>query len=59
MLFQLPRHIFDAAVQWAMKADKSAFWKGYKRAATKLESSKDNVAAMKKAATLIQRKSDE
>ncbi|KAF9007713.1 hypothetical protein BDZ89DRAFT_1144434 [Hymenopellis radicata] len=27
----VPRQIFDTAVQWAMRADKSAFWKGAHR----------------------------
>ncbi|KAF9023922.1 ARM repeat-containing protein [Hymenopellis radicata] len=27
----VPRQIFDTAVQWAMRADKSAFWKGARR----------------------------
>ncbi|KAH9994556.1 ARM repeat-containing protein [Russula compacta] len=46
----LDRQVFDAALQWAMKADKTHFWKGYKKA-TKLESPHDSVATIKKPAT--------
>lgn len=58
---QMPRHIFSAAVAWAMKADKSTFWKGYRRGGNKGEtqSPKDSVAAVKKSTGIIQRKSEE
>lgn len=57
----MPRHIFSAAVAWAMKADKSAFWKGHRRGGNKgdTQSPKDSVAAVKKSAGVIQRKSEE
>lgn len=45
---QLPRQILDAAVQWAMKAEKSAFWKGPRRAPTKVESPRESVISMRK-----------
>ncbi|KAF5325055.1 hypothetical protein D9619_009624 [Psilocybe cf. subviscida] len=44
----LPRQILDAAVQWAMKAEKSAFWKGPRRAPTKIESPRESVISMRK-----------
>ena len=58
---QMPRHIFSAAVAWAMKADKSTFWKGYRRGGNKgdTQSPKDSVAAVKKSPGVIQRKSEE
>ena len=57
----MPRDIFSAAVAWAMKADKSAFWKGHRRGGNKgdTHSPKDSVAAVKKAPGVIQRKSEE
>ncbi len=42
--------MFDAALQWAMKADKTHFWKGSKKPA-KIESPHDSVAAIRKTAT--------
>lgn len=58
---QMPRHIFSAAVAWAMKADKSTFWKGHRRGGNKgdTQSPKDSVAAVKKSPGVIQRKSEE
>ena len=47
---QLERQIFDAALQWAMKADKTHFWRGYRKF-TKLESPQDSVGAIRKAST--------
>jgi hypothetical protein len=57
----MPRHIFSAAVAWAMKADKSTFWKGHRRGGNKgeIQSPKDSVAAVKKSPGVIQRKSEE
>lgn len=46
---QLSRQIFDAAVLWAMRSDKSAFWKGQRRSGTKPESSKEVILASRKA----------
>ncbi|KAF4612681.1 hypothetical protein D9613_011717 [Agrocybe pediades] len=45
----LPRQILDAAVQWAMKADKSAFWRGTRRTTSKVESPRESVITMRKA----------
>ncbi|CAK5279344.1 unnamed protein product [Mycena citricolor] len=44
----LSRQIFDAAVQWAMKADKSTFWRGQRRVAAKTESPRESVMALRK-----------
>ncbi|KAL0946172.1 hypothetical protein HGRIS_012435 [Hohenbuehelia grisea] len=46
----LSRQIFDASVQWAMKADKTSFWKGYRRTTTKTESPRESMVAMRKSA---------
>jgi phosphoinositide-3-kinase regulatory subunit 4 len=48
-MHQLPRFVFDAAVQWAMRADNSAFWKGRKPA--KAETAKESMMASRKAGT--------
>jgi phosphoinositide-3-kinase regulatory subunit 4 len=42
--------VFDAALQWAMKADKTHFWRGSKKP-TKLDPPLDSVASIKKTAT--------
>ncbi|KAF8958945.1 hypothetical protein BDZ97DRAFT_1839964 [Flammula alnicola] len=44
----LPRQILDASVQWAMKAEKSTFWKGPRRATAKVESPRESVISMRK-----------
>ncbi|KAI9511419.1 ARM repeat-containing protein, partial [Russula earlei] len=46
----LNRQVFDAALQWAMKADKTYFWRGHKKP-TKLESPHDSVAAIRRVAS--------
>ncbi|KAH9960599.1 ARM repeat-containing protein [Lactifluus volemus] len=46
----LERQLFDAALQWAMKADKTQFWRGYKKS-PKVESPQDSVAMIRKAIT--------
>ncbi|KAG8859720.1 Serine/threonine-protein kinase [Tulasnella sp. 330] len=55
----LPRKIFDAAVAWAMKGDKSQFWKGSlsRSRSTKSEYGKDGVTNMKRSTTLGSSKS--
>ena len=57
----MPRHIFSAAVAWAVKADKSTFWKGYRRGGNKgdIQSPKDSISAVRKSPGIIQRKSEE
>ena len=54
---QLDRQMFDAALQWAMKADKTHFWRSYKKS-TKLESPHDSVTTIKRTATM-RNKTDE
>jgi hypothetical protein len=49
--------VFDAALQWAMKADKTHFWRSHKKS-TKLESPHDSVVAIKKT-VLMRTKTDE
>ena len=44
---QLSRQVFDAAVQWAMKADRTPFWRSHRRVA-KPESPQDSVATMRR-----------
>ncbi|KIO30139.1 hypothetical protein M407DRAFT_225431 [Tulasnella calospora MUT 4182] len=51
----LPRSIFDAAVAWAMKGEKSQYWHGVTSNGSKPskpETSKDVVAGMKKSGTM-------
>lgn len=52
---QLPRQILDAAVQWAMKADKAGFWRGHRRPgnSSKAESPSESVISVRKAGTMI------
>ncbi|KAF9530534.1 hypothetical protein CPB83DRAFT_905184 [Crepidotus variabilis] len=46
---QLPRQILDASVQWAMRPDKSTFWKGPRRVtANKVESPRESMMSMRK-----------
>jgi phosphoinositide-3-kinase regulatory subunit 4 len=49
---QLPRLILDASVQWAMKADKSAFWRGPRRGVNKVESPRESVISMRKTGSI-------
>lgn len=58
---QLPRQILDVAVQWAMKAEKSKFWRGGTRKSNKVESSRENMMTMRKGAanTITRTKSEE
>ncbi|TFY74461.1 hypothetical protein EWM64_g9551, partial [Hericium alpestre] len=44
----LSRQVFDAAVQWAMKADRTAFWRGHRRTASKLDSPQNSVASLRR-----------
>ncbi|KAI0267262.1 hypothetical protein BC834DRAFT_870444 [Gloeopeniophorella convolvens] len=46
----LERQVFDAAVQWAMKAEKTQFWRSHRKAA-KLDSPQDSVVAIRKTTT--------
>ncbi|KAJ7672606.1 hypothetical protein DFH06DRAFT_96923 [Mycena polygramma] len=54
----LSRQVFDAAVQWAMKAEKSTFWRGQRR--IKTESPRESVVSLRKTGTISRNpKSDE
>ncbi|KAJ7216643.1 hypothetical protein GGX14DRAFT_442277 [Mycena pura] len=44
----LSRQVFDAAVQWAMRAEKSTFWRGQRRITTKTESPRESVVSLRK-----------
>ncbi|KAJ7628484.1 hypothetical protein FB45DRAFT_794341 [Roridomyces roridus] len=56
----LSRQIFDAAVQWAMKADKSTFWRGQRRVTSKPESPRESVVSLRKTGSISRNpKSDE
>lgn len=54
----LSRQIFDAAVQWAMKSDKSNFWRGQRRSA-RTESPRESVVAIRKSGNTIARNRNE
>ncbi|KAF7343436.1 hypothetical protein MVEN_01776300 [Mycena venus] len=56
----LSRQVFDAAVQWAMKAEKSTFWRGQRRITSKTESPRESVVSLRKTGTISRNpKSDE
>ncbi|EIN14505.1 hypothetical protein PUNSTDRAFT_96429 [Punctularia strigosozonata HHB-11173 SS5] len=56
----LPRSVYDAALQWAMKADKSSFWRNPRRLAPRSESPRDSMIATRKGlATSTRAKSEE
>ncbi|EIW79923.1 WD40 repeat-like protein [Coniophora puteana RWD-64-598 SS2] len=48
----LSRAVFDGAVQWAMKADKTAFWRGHRRPPSKVESPRESIVSMRKAGSV-------
>ncbi|KAG1737490.1 uncharacterized protein EDB91DRAFT_1140136 [Suillus paluster] len=47
----IPRPVFDGAVQWAMRAEKTTFWRGHRKPASKMESPKESIVSMRKAGT--------
>ena len=51
--WQLPRQIFEAAVQWAMKADKTQFWRSHRSA--KVESPRESMATVRQAGSAASR----
>ncbi|KAK0451864.1 hypothetical protein EV421DRAFT_1773494 [Armillaria borealis] len=54
----IPRQIFDAAVQWAMRAEKSSFWRGARR--SKVETPRESVMSLRKStSTMPKTKSDD
>ena len=56
---QLPRPIFDAAVQWAMKADKTSFWRTHRRGNPKPSSPRESVISIRKSGGVITRNKSE
>ncbi|CAL1709651.1 unnamed protein product [Somion occarium] len=53
----LSRQVFDAAVQWAMKAEKAPFWRSHRTA--KSESPRESLAAVRVAGVGARSRSDE
>ncbi|KAI0701928.1 hypothetical protein BC835DRAFT_1321753 [Cytidiella melzeri] len=53
----LPRHIFDAATEWARKAEKSPYWRSSRSARS--ESPKASLAAVKSSGAGLRQKSNE
>lgn len=51
LVLQLPRPVFDGALQWAMKAERTTFWRTQRRPATKVESPHESIVSMRKAGT--------
>lgn len=53
---QLPRQIFDAAVAWAMKGEKSQFWQGLRstsgKSSSKAETGKEAMVSMKRSGSM-------
>jgi phosphoinositide-3-kinase regulatory subunit 4 len=49
ILLQLPRPVFDGAVQWAMKAERTTFWKSQRKPVTKIESPRESIVSLRKA----------
>ncbi|KAF8128699.1 hypothetical protein EV363DRAFT_1433081 [Boletus edulis] len=47
----LPRPVFDGAVQWAMKAEHTMYWRSQRRPAIKVESPRESIVSMRKAGT--------
>jgi hypothetical protein len=47
-ILQIPRPVFDGAIQWAMKAERTMFWRGQRRTATKVESPRESIVSMRK-----------
>ncbi|KAG6826329.1 hypothetical protein H0H92_000291 [Tricholoma furcatifolium] len=57
----LSRQILDAAVQWAMKAEKTSFWRNPRRSTAKTESPRESVISVRKTgnSTIGRNKSEE
>ncbi|CDO75088.1 hypothetical protein BN946_scf185010.g13 [Trametes cinnabarina] len=49
----LSRQVFDAAVQWAMKADKTQFWRSHR--STKVESPRESMATVRQSGSAASR----
>jgi len=44
----LPRHIYDFALDWAMKSSQSQFWRSHRKLVNKIESPKEAVGSMRR-----------
>ncbi|KAF8635725.1 hypothetical protein AX15_000341 [Amanita polypyramis BW_CC] len=55
----LSRQILEAAIQWAMRADKASFWRSFKRGNPKVESPRDSVVSIRKQSGGVIKKSEE
>ncbi|KAF5339043.1 hypothetical protein D9758_014111 [Tetrapyrgos nigripes] len=65
----IPRRVFDAAVQWAMKADKASWWRGGRKGSSgsavnsagssRQESPRESVVSIRKTGTAISRNMSE
>ncbi|KAI0822421.1 hypothetical protein BC628DRAFT_1429686 [Trametes gibbosa] len=53
MKHSLSRQVFDAAVQWAMKADKTSFWRSHRTA--KIESPRESMATVRQSGNTASR----
>ncbi|KAG2366341.1 hypothetical protein BDR07DRAFT_1606901 [Suillus spraguei] len=53
MKSSLPRPVFDGAVQWAMRAEKTTFWRGHRRPASKMESPRESIVSMRKGGSTV------
>ncbi|EED79789.1 predicted protein [Postia placenta Mad-698-R] len=53
----LSRQVFDAAVQWAMKSDKSSFWRSHR--SSKPESPRDSLATVRQSSYRSRSEEDE
>ena len=48
-VLQLPRHIYDFALDWAMRNPQSQFWRSHRKPVNKIESPKEAVGSMRRA----------
>ncbi|KAF9233916.1 hypothetical protein BU15DRAFT_90187 [Melanogaster broomeanus] len=55
----LSRPVFDGAVQWAMRAERTMFWRGQRRSATKIESPRESIVQLLKLQNLGMLPADE
>ncbi|KAF8639172.1 hypothetical protein AX17_001659 [Amanita inopinata Kibby_2008] len=55
----LPRQMLDTTVRWAMRSDKTSFWRALKRNNIKIESPRESVISIRRQSGSITRKSDE
>ncbi|KAG9307924.1 hypothetical protein JVU11DRAFT_12894 [Chiua virens] len=44
----LPRPVFDGSIQWAMKAERTMFWRSQRKPVIKVESPRESIVSMRK-----------